>query len=452
MTEPLHELLDTTAASVPGKTAVVSDERTVTYGELAEESRRVAAWLHARGVRRGDRVAMVLPNRVETVLTLDDYAREVGAGTAGPDNRPAGPPPFPGITTDPVCLIYTSGSTAMPKGVVSTHRNVRFAASAIQSRIGVRPDDVVGVFLPLSFDYGLYQVFLAFQVGATLALGSDRHVGPGLLRKLREWKVTGLPLVPSIATTICRLLRRSPDQELPPLRFITNTGAKLGKRTVDELLASFPDCEPFLMFGLTECKRVSIMSPADYTRKPDSVGQPLPDTECLIVGDDGQVLPPGEPGELVVRGPHVMSGYWNAPELTAKRYRPWGNGLERALFTGDRCSIDEEGFLYFLGRDDDIYKSRGYRVSALEIEDAAAGVAGVDEAAVVPPEEEGRGAVLFAAGSASPDGVMATLRERLEDYKVPDQVLVLEELPLNTNGKVDKKRLRELLEREAVAR
>lgn len=490
MTEPLHEIVDRRAAATPDRPAIVSDERTVTYAELALEVRRAATWLRHNGVRRHDRVMIVLPNRAEVVtvmfaasrlgaafvilnegvkplhmrhvvedaepavimagdgatnarevagdrpvLTLDNYAADVPA--SAPIDEP-----FPGITTDVVSLIYTSGSTAKPKGVVSTHRNVRFAAEAIGARLGVEAADVVGVFLPLSFDYGLYQVHLALQAGATLAVGHTGHVGPGLVRKLCAWRVTVLPLMPNIATTLLRLLERDPGQKRPPLRSVTNTGAELAPRVVDKLQAELPGCRVFIMFGLTECKRVAILDPADFDRKRGSVGTPLDDTECFIVDDHGQPVPPGAVGELVVRGPHVMSGYWRAPELNAKRFRRFGDGLETALFTGDQCSLDDDGFLYFHGRDDDIYKARGFRVSALEVEDVASSLRGVREAALVPPRN-GEDPVLFVTGDIEPPAIVAQLREGLEDHKVPPRVIRVKRMPVNANGKLDKQALRE---------
>lgn len=491
MTEPLHEIIDRCAATAPHRLAIVSDERTMTYAELALEVRRAAAWLHDNGVRRHDRVMIVLPNRTEIVTTMfaasrlgaafvilnegvkpyhlrhvvaDAEPAVILASDEGPSDVraaagdtpvltlaryaaevPACAPldePFPGITADVVSLIYTSGSTAKPKGVVSTHRNVRFAAEAIGARLRIEAADVVGVFLPLSFDYGLYQVHLALQAGATLAVGRSGHVGPGLVRKLCAWQVTVLPLMPNIASTLLRLLKRDPAQTRPPLRSVTNTGAELAPRVVDELRAALPGCRVFVMFGLTECKRVSILDPADFERKRGSVGTPLDDTECFVVDDEGQPVATGAIGELVVRGPHVMSGYWRAPELTAKRFRRFGAGLEMALFTGDRCSLDEDGFLYFHGREDDIYKVAGFRISALEVEDVASGVSGVREAAVVPPRN-GEDPVLFVTGDNEPATIVAELRERLEDYKVPPRIIRVARMPVNANGKVDKQALRQ---------
>ncbi|HEY0733451.1 MAG TPA: AMP-binding protein [Herpetosiphonaceae bacterium] len=487
----VHELLDETAARLPDKTALITDEGSITYSALADSTRRLAGWLIAAGVERGDRVALMLPNGIPIVTALlaasrvgaiffivnpgiktyhlrhiledaeptliittekrraeeqlESYARVLTLedGWQSALERDAWSGAFSGISSDPVCLIYTSGSTGKPKAVISSQRNVVFAARAIQQCLAMQESDVVGNFLPLSFDVGLYQIFLSFQIGATLALGSDLHVGPGLLRKINQWNVTGLPAVPSLVLNLLRLANRSREQ-LPRLRYITNTGAHLPRSYIDEVRALMPDCTVFVMFGLTECKRVSILPPADYKRKSESVGKPLPDTECLIVDADGQPLPAGEIGELVVRGPHVMLGYWRAPELTAKRYRPWGAGTEIALFTGDACSLDDEGYLYFHGRSDDIYKQGGYRVSALEVEAAACDIPGVRQAALLPPQTE-RGSVLFVTSDLAIETVFAALRERLEDYKLPTQIVVLDDLPLTPNGKSDKKQLRSLM-------
>jgi amino acid adenylation domain-containing protein len=487
----IHELLDRSAARVPEKIALISDDGRISYGALAEQSRRLANWLRQAGVARGDRIAIMLPNGIPVVTTLMAASRigaiffiinpevkpyhlqhmlddaqprlivtteqlravrpipaEIAVVTlerawpAALQSAPLTAEP-PGISHDPICLIYTSGSTGKPKAVVSAQRNVVFAARAIQQCLAMQEEDVVGNFLPLSFDVGLYQIFLTFQIGATLALGRESDVGPGLLRKLSEWQVTGLPGVPSLSSMLIRLAKRGSTPPLK-LRFITNTGAHLPRAYINELRELFPQCRIFVMFGLTECKRVSILDPADYARKSESVGKPLPDTECVIVDENGRALGPGEIGELVVRGPHVMLGYWRAPELTAQRYRRWGVGLETALFTGDSCSIDQDGYLYFHGRSDDIYKQNGYRVSALEVQEAACDIPGVQQAAMVPPRGE-LSSALFVVSALPAESILAALRERLEDYKLPAQVVALDELPLTPNGKYDQARLRAYL-------
>ncbi|HEU4965162.1 MAG TPA: AMP-binding protein [Bacilli bacterium] len=488
----VHDLLDQAAARRPDHPAVRTSEGVLTYGELEEQTRRLAHAFQSLGVRRGDRVALLLPNGIPVIaalmaasrlgavyvvinwgtkpfllrhivedaaprlmLTMESRLADVQEAVTVTDTQvltvegdwenllaearlTAAPPQ---ITQDLASLIYTSGSTGKPKAVMSTHRNIRFAAAAIQQRLGMSESDVVGLFLPLAFDYGLYQVFLTFQVGATLALGSEQDAGPSLLRKLNEWQVTGLPLVPNLAHTLLRLCKR-PNAVLPPLRFVTNTGAHLPFTYIDDINSLFEQVRVYVMFGLTECKRISILDPEDFQRKRRSVGTPLPDTECLIVDESGQPLPEGEVGELVVRGPHVMGGYWNAPEITERRYRPFGDGGQIALFTGDLVSMDEEGFLYFHGRSDDIYKQRGYRVSALEVEEAALDIAGVRQAAVVPGVEE-VGTVLFVTGDLTEEAALEQLHRRLEDAKMPDCVEVVDSFPITNNGKTDKRKLAE---------
>ncbi|MEV4517024.1 class I adenylate-forming enzyme family protein [Dactylosporangium sp. NPDC049525] len=483
MTDALHGLLDEAAEAAPDRLAVVTDEHHWTYRELAARTHAAAAWLRAQRVRRGDRVVLlaanspdlvcacyavsrlgavfvvvnsetkpfqlrhILDNAAPALVLTDDPARvpadvTVPVATFPVLGEPSGTVDWPGISADPACLIYTSGSTAAPKGVVSPHRTMRFAVAAIAGRLRLRPGDVIGTFLPLSFDYGLYQVFLAAHARATLALGDPGQVGPGLPRRLERWGVTVLPLVPSIAAALLRLHRRG-GAPLPALRAVTNTGARLAPETIDALRGAFPDVAVYAMFGLTECKRVAILDPADLDRRRGSVGRPLPDTECLVVDEDGRPVPPGTTGELVVRGPHVMAGYWRAPKQTAQRFRPYGSGTELALFTGDLCALDEDGYLYFRGRFDDVYKSRGHRVSTLEVEAAALDVPGVAEAAVVPPHHDGDSVRLFTTGTAPADAVLAGLRERLEPAKVPDTVRVLERMPLSTNRKIDRHQLRD---------
>jgi amino acid adenylation domain-containing protein len=489
----IHDLLDASAARRAAETAVRTEEGSITYGRLAEDSRRLATWMRETGVRRGDRVVILLPNsipvlvaalaasRIGAIFCIVNYATKAYnlqhiLGDCTPTlvftnrerwaqedftsvrrhllleddyaNALAAPPltdRSPAITIDPCFLIYTSGSTSKPKAVVAGHRNVLFAAWAIQQRLQYRESDVVGNFLPLGFDFGLYQAFLSWQVGATLALGREEHVGPQLVKKMRDWGITGMPIVPSLANVLIRMASRT-GEPLPALRFLTNSGAHLPNTYIADLKRSFAQCEVFVMFGLTECKRVAILLPEEYATKSSSVGRPLPQTECIIIGPDGEELPRGQQGELVVRGPNVMLGYWNAPEQTAQRYKVWGRRLEVALFTGDVCSMDDDGYLYFHGRNDDIYKQRGHRVSTIEVEGAACCVAGVTQAAVIPHRDDS-GATLVLVGEASAETALRGLRERLEDFKLPTRVVKYgQALPVTPNQKVDKKALSRLLE------
>jgi amino acid adenylation domain-containing protein len=478
----LHGLLDRRAAAMPDARALTRGSTTWTYAELRDRSLAYAAWLARRGVGRGDRVLVVAPHAAESAAlafaasrlgaifavisdqirpyllehVLADSAPRLVVGTSeaaataeslfdGPTHELDDLPkhPLDGVgarhvpATDPVAFIYTSGSTAKPKAVVSPHRQVVFATGAIQSRLRYRPGDTVWCCMPLSFDYGLYQVFLACAAGAHLVLGDAAQAGPPLVRELEAHGATVLPLVPSLAATLVRLVSRTGR---PPsgLRMVTNTGAALSPAASAQLRELVPGLDVVPMFGLTECKRVSIAEPNSDVERPGSVGTPLPGTEAWVVDPDGRRLPPGETGELVVSGPHVMAGYWRAPELTAVRFR---DGL---LYTGDQCRLDADGHLYFAGRTDDIYKQQGFRVSAVEVEAAAMDVPQVELAAVLPPSGD-EPARLLVTGAITEAELARELAARLEDHKVPPQISVVESFPLSVNGKVDKRRLAEVV-------
>ncbi|TDD94826.1 class I adenylate-forming enzyme family protein [Actinomadura rubrisoli] len=487
----LHDLLDEAAARSPGAPALTTADGTAGHRELAELSERAARWLAAQGVGRGDRVVLLGTHGTVTAAlvygcariggvfsilheqttprslahVLDDAEPRLlvadGAEAAAEAER-RGVPVFPGkevadavadtpagpldrsgvLPVDPVCFIYTSGSTGTPKAVVSTHAQVVFAARAIQQVLRYRERDVVFVALPLSFDYGLYQLFLAVQAGAHVWLGEPSDAGPALLRALRRSGATVLPAVPSMAANLATMLKRYGGTA--PLRLLTNTGAAMPAATLAVLRRHLPDLRVQLMYGLTECKRAAIMPPDGDLSRPGSSGRALPGTELLVVAPDGTPLPPGESGEIVVRGPHVMSGYWRRPELTAERF-PRRDGLFPELRTGDWGHLDADGYLYFDGRDDDVYKSRGIRVSTLEVEAAAHRVPGVAGAAVLPPGDGRPEAVLFAVTGLEPSAVMAGLRDELEPYKLPGRCVIVDGLPLNGNGKTDRSALKALI-------
>ncbi|MHC3470954.1 class I adenylate-forming enzyme family protein [Streptomyces sp. 7R007] len=481
----LHDLLDDRIRR-PTAPAVTRGDRTLRYGELRDASLRLAGVLHSCGLRRGDRLFVTdcahpyLPallfaaSRLGAVFTvvheevtgpvlrhiLADCAPRLvvtgieETGRAARDARirhltldelydlPAGPVPTTSqlpLSVDPVCLVYTSGTTALPKAVVCTHAQVVFAATAIGRRLRYTADDVVHCFLPLSFDYGLYQVFLCAAAGAHLHLGTRAEAGPGLLGALVRTGTTVLPAVPPVAAALLTLLRRRPGPR-PPLRLLTNTGAAMPDATLAGLRAELPDVRVQLMYGLTECKRVSIMEPDEDLSRPGTVGRPLDGTEVFTVDADGNRQPPGAVGEITVRGPHVMAGYWRRPELTSERFVR-REGLFPELRTGDYGSVDEDGYLRFAGRRDDIYKQDGFRVSAIEVEAAARRVPGVTAAAVLVPDADHPQAVLVVSGDAAPDTVLPQLRQWIENYKVPPRCVSVARLPASANGKTDKKTL-----------
>lgn len=349
------------------------------------------------------------------------------------------------IDLDLATIIYTSGSTGNPKGVMSTHRNVVFAATSITTYIANTADDVIFCALPLAFDYGLYQLIMAMRVGATLVLEKNFVFPYKAIEIMIRERVTGFPGVPTMFALLLGL-KDLASFDLSALRYISNTAAALPVSHIQELRAAFPQVTLFSMYGLTECKRVSYLPPAELDRRPGSVGIAIPGTEVYIVDDNGEKAPPGVIGELVVRGSHVMRGYWEKPEETAKRYKPGPIPGELVLYTGDLFRKDD-GFLYFLGRKDDIIKSRGEKVSPKEIENVLYAMEGVYEVAVVGVLDAmlGEAIKIFVAPR---EGVTLTERairayctRHLEDFMMPKYIEIWPELPKGGTGKIDKKEL-----------
>ncbi|MFI1869663.1 class I adenylate-forming enzyme family protein [Streptomyces jumonjinensis] len=341
-------------------------------------------------------------------------------------------------------LIYTSGSTSAPKAVACPHGPVVFAARAIAARLNYAPDDVVLTAVPLSFDYGLYQILLTALAGAELLLsGPADH--PRLLGFARDHGASVVPLVPSLGELLVRLTSR--DRRPTRIRLFTNTGAALNAPLIASLREAFPGAAVAPMYGTTECKRITVLEPDGDLARPGSVGPALPGTEVLVLDDGGRPLPPREIGEIAVRGPHVMAGYWRAPEPTALRFRRDPASGAVTLHTGDYGWLDDDGHVYFQGRRDDLFKRRGARMSSVEIEAATLDIDGVREAALLVPEED-RDMVLFVVGERpglTGEQVLARLGDRLEAAKVPDVCRVLDALPLTPNGKTDRKELRRRL-------
>jgi acyl-CoA synthetase (AMP-forming)/AMP-acid ligase II len=343
---------------------------------------------------------------------------------------------------DVALIVYTSGSTSDPKGVVCPRGAVDFAASAISARLDYRADDVVLVGAPMSFDYGLYQLFLSVMAGAELVF-ADAADPIGMLRMLRRTRATVVPLVPSMARMLVRLARRGE----PPrhVRLFTSTGATLTSADAQDLRSTFPGAAVVAMYGITECKRVTIGEPDGDGERPGSVGTALPGTCVEILAEDGRPVCPGIEGQITAIGPHVMNGYWRAPELTAARFDRDPVSGERRLRTGDYGHLDTDGHLYFHGRRDDQFKRRGVRMTLLEIEAAAVAVPGVLAAAALPPEGA-RDLEIAIVGDPSEDEVLAGLRDLVEPAKVPARCHRLAELPLTSNGKTDRLRLRQMVE------
>ncbi|AWK07602.1 hypothetical protein DDQ41_00185 [Streptomyces spongiicola] len=480
---PVSDLFARARAERAGHPAVVAPDGSLSYRELGTRVDRAVGWLRAHGVTGGARVvyaggndgaflalfhatlrvgAVFVPVHPElTDAQVDHIVGDCGAAlavctpTAGRRARrtvevdrargeiqDSPPDCFAGAVSDDdvALLVYTSGTTGRPKGVVCPHRQVLAAVRAVDACLGYRADDVVLCRLPLSFDYGLYQALLCAQAGSTLVLverGGDR----ALLSAIERHGVTIVPLVPSLAQMLTLLQRRL--RRPTGVRLFTNTGARPGRAVVSELLELFPGSVFASMYGMTECQRISVLDPVLYAAHPDSVGRPIPGDHVRVTGADGCALGPGEVGEIVVWGSTVMDGYWGVPPEDQNRYvrRPDGS-LE--LHTGDRGYLDAAGLLYFVGRDDDMIKRRGVRMGLTEIEDAAERIPGVTAAVALRPEHEDGALRLAVQTSHSPEEVRRRLARLLDRARLPDRIIPIPSVPLTANGKPDREAVRRL--------
>lgn len=482
----------------PDKIALIAGERRVTYRELAAQAARLARQLRLRGIARGDRVVVLLENSPETVIAifavlqagavfsvvnpgtkLDKLAYILNncsaralvseprllpvaseAARSAPsvaftlvtpfdeilEERTVDPPAQPGIDLDLAMIVYTSGSTGFPKGVMMTHQNVVAAATAITTYLESSPQDIVLSVLPLAFDYGLYQALMCVKVGATLVLEKSFTYPAVLLEKLKRERVTGLPLVPTLAAVLLQLKDIAPGM-FPELRYITNTAAALPPAHIARLQELFPTTKIFSMYGLTECKRCTYLPPEQLPLRPGSVGIAIPGTEAYVVDEQGRKAPAGAVGELVIRGSHVMKGYWGDPEATERALRPGPFPWEKVLYTGDLFKTDEQGFLYFVGRKDDIIKSRGEKVSPKEVENVLYEMPGIREAAVVGVPDPVLGMAIKAVIVADANAVLTErdvirhCARRLEEFMVPKMVEFRDALPKSDNGKISRRQV-----------
>ncbi|MCB1497235.1 MAG: AMP-binding protein [Bauldia sp.] len=507
----VEQFLRDSARRLPDKVAVVAGRDRLSYGDLDRMSDRLAAGMLGRGVSRGDRVVIFTDNCWEAVVSIFavlkagatfvpvnpstkaeklafilencrataivtqgrlatiaaramiaapsvDFVVLIGGkgpATAGSlgfeetvagDHMPALPPP--GITLDLAMLVYTSGSTGFPKGVMMTHQNVVAAAGSITTYLDSREEDVILNLLPISFDYGLYQVLMTAMVGATLVLEKSFAYPQAILNRMSEEKVTGLPLVPTMAAILLQMRDLAPGS-FPHLRYLTNTAAALPPTHIMQLQVLFPFTRIYSMYGLTECKRCTYLPPEDLAEHPDSVGIAIPGTEAYVADEEGRPVAPGIVGELHIRGPHVMRGYWENPDATDRALRPGPYPWEKVLRTGDFFRADEEGFLYFIGRRDDIIKTRGEKVAPKEVETALYGLAGIAEAAVVGVPDPVLGHAIKAVVALSPGSqitekdVLRHCAANLEDFMVPKMVEFRDSLPKTDSGKISRRLIEE---------
>jgi acyl-CoA ligase (AMP-forming) (exosortase A-associated) len=358
--------------------------------------------------------------------------------------------PRPGhrtIDSDMVSILYTSGSTGRPKGVVLSHRNMVVGAHSVAAYLENTPEDRLLAVLPFSFDYGFSQLSTAFSVGAAVVL-LEYLLPRDVVRAVIRERITGLAGVPPLWIQLADL--EWPLTGASHLRYMTNSGGVMPKATLAKLRSAVPSARFFLMYGLTEAFRSTYLPPAEVERRPDSMGKAIPNAEILVVRPDGSPCEPNEPGELVHRGSLVALGYWNDVEKTAERFKPIPPrqpGLvipEVAVWSGDTVRMDEDGYLYFVGRRDEMIKTSGYRVSPTEVEEAvyATGLVGDAVATGVPHARLGQVIVVIASPAPGQTGdaeaLLGALKKSLPNYMVPAAVYWRESLPRNPNGKFDR--------------
>jgi acyl-CoA ligase (AMP-forming) (exosortase A-associated) len=356
------------------------------------------------------------------------------------------------IDTDMLAILYTSGSTGRPKGVVLSHRNMVAGAKSVASYLENRPSDTLLAALPLSFDAGFSQLTTAFHSGARVVL-LNYLLPKDVLKAMEREKVTGLTAVPPLYIQLSGL--EWPDAIDEHLRYFANTGGRMPRETLNLLRQRVPSAKPFLMYGLTEAFRSTYLPPEEVDRRPDSIGKAIPNAEILVLREDGGECAPDEPGELVHRGALVGQGYWNDAEKTAERYkllpgREAGLMLpEYAVFSGDTVRKDAEGFLYFIGRRDEMMKTSGYRVSPTEVEEILYATKLVGECVAFGVDHATLGQAIQVIATA-PDGtaaldvsaLLAQCRIHMPAYMVPQSVTAQAgPLPRNPNGKIDRKLL-----------
>jgi amino acid adenylation domain-containing protein len=494
----LQDYLEHSARRLGDKVALVCQNRRLTYREIDDLANGLAHVLVERGVERGDRVIVFGDNTIDTVvafwavlkanavvsivnpltkedkleyylrdcraaaLITDEHLRQAWQGPAsrsrwlkttivGPTDRALATPRDSAprrrsIDIDLAAIIYTSGSTGDPKGVMLTHRNMLTAATSITTYLQNVEDDIILGILPLAFDYGLYQMIMAFRTGARLVLERSFTFPMVVLQKMVDEGVTGFPGVPTIYAVMAEM-KTLDSFDFSKIRYVTNTAAALPVKHITMLRTLFPQARIYSMYGLTECKRCTYLPPEDIDRKPSSVGIAIPDTELWLVNENDERVGANEVGQLVIRGATVMRGYWEKPEATAKKLKPGPLPGEYVLYTGDYCRLDDEGYLYFVGRMDDIIKSRGEKVAPKEVENVLYNIPGVRDAAVVGVPDEILGqavkafVVLEEGVTLSPKDLQRECQARLENFMVPKYVDIVADLPKTTTGKIKKTEL-----------
>jgi len=494
------DLLRLTVQRCPDKVALYQGKNTLTYKDLDTLSNAVAMRLLAGGLVKGDRVVILLRKSIEMVVAIwgvakaggvfvivdtkltlkqvayrlhhcapkvvigDKHSRRLLGETHELTYLDAGdfatldtangkvPPSAAPIGKDVVAILYTSGSTGLPKGVTLSHENLVTGARIVARYLDIVHEDVVLSILPFHFDYGLNQLLTTIMVGAEIVLQNSTHPGD-ICRNLKSHDVTGLAGVPTLWVQLLSKLSPFATMDFPKLRYITNSGGSVPERHVTELQRLLPATSIYLMYGLTEAFRSTFLPPDELPSRPTSMGKAIPNVEILVVDEKGQECRAGEVGELVHRGGVIFQGYWNDVEATNRVLKPSPRQLdavvcpELAVWSGDLVKRDDDGFLYFVGRRDKLIKSAGNRISPQEVEAALMKVQGINEAVVfgVPHEELGQSITAVVAvdqGFTLDQGTVETaLQAEIARYMIPHKFVALTVLPRGSTGKVDRARI-----------
>lgn len=510
----LHDSLRATAKRYPEQLALVTDTDTYTYSDLLDASLKFAGGLQELGLRRGERVAIHLDNGWASAVTiygtllaggvimclhlqtkpenlayiLRDSEASVwvtearlsgwletvahsslrglvvsGASSAELAAAPLGaevttfeallgqalslPTAVGTVPLDLAALIYTSGTTGKPKGVMMSHHNMVFTLGSVLEYLGLRPSDRLLSSLSFAFSYGLYQLLMATDVGATLIVGRADYPAH-LAQRLQSTGATVFPGVPTAFAGLIALAKQ--NLRLPEVRCVTNAAAALPVNFVPALESLFPNARIFSMYGLTECKRVCFLAPDLLAKHPDSVGRAMPGTEVFLLSETGRPVAAGEIGILHVRGEHVMMGYWKQPEQSTRMLKAGRYPGEHVLCTHDLFKMDAAGLLYFVSRSDDLIKTRGEKVSPLELEHILYALPGVLEATVIGVPDILLGEairaylVLEPGAELSERDVKHACSKHLEAVKVPQQVFFVDDLPKTPSGKIRRQSLRDV--------
>lgn len=510
----LHELILDSAESRPDTDALLFKDEKLNYSNLASQLSRIGHFYQDLGLEPGDRVAVYLDKRPETVIAL--YAASAAGMIFIPINPLLKPAqvlyilrdcsvrllvtsadrlkllnevlpecpdlqhiivtgkydgqPFQGMNvhhwdTAPISdtslgrtgddqslasILYTSGSTGNPKGVVLSHRNMVLGAESVAQYLCNHEQDRLLAVLPFSFDYGLSQLSTAFYKGSTAVL-MNYLLPRDVIRAVARYQITGLAAVPPLWFQLAQL--DWPESVHEHLRYLTNSGGAMPQVTLQALRTKLPKSDFFLMYGLTEAFRSTFLPPELIDERPGSMGQAIPHAEVLVVREDGRPCEPDEIGELVHTGELVAHGYWQDEEKTRKHFRPnpahatQTNANNYAVWSGDHVKRDADGYLYFIGRNDDMIKTSGYRVSPGEVEEVLLENKTVGEVAVIgiPHPALGQAIVAFvspAAGQAcQAEQLIAECRSKLPTFMVPAHIDIRDTLPKNPSGKIDRNRL-----------